>query len=303
MVVEIGEIAGADVHRADAEAGLAGVDAIEIDQPLERRLERRGVVEAERLGRARRIEQRPRHARAEEAADAEGRRQGGAGLVEHGARGLAPERRRGRRPELTCSQNSLRRSTRVSGGLPAIRAALIAPIEMPATQSTAGRNAAARRRPRPGTSPARHRLAGRAHVSPTPTHSGQPWNRTSKPRLGRPPLAGADAPPMRRTGAGSGRADPLLQRSIVNRHAGPSGRSIMSCAVGGSVRMVRRPAELVARLMAQQPPDEARVRNVARVDDGDEVQRRDVAARRVGALDAPGVAVGRNRRPPTWSAP
>jgi hypothetical protein len=31
-VVETGEIAGADVHRADAQADLAGVDAVEIDQ-------------------------------------------------------------------------------------------------------------------------------------------------------------------------------------------------------------------------------------------------------------------------------
>jgi len=40
------------------------------------------------------------------------------------------------RPEVTSSQKVLSRSTRRSGGLPAISAALIAPIEMPATQST-----------------------------------------------------------------------------------------------------------------------------------------------------------------------
>jgi hypothetical protein len=34
---------------------------------------------------------------------------------------------------VTSSQNSRRRATPDSGGLPAIRAALIAPIEMPAT--------------------------------------------------------------------------------------------------------------------------------------------------------------------------
>ena len=48
-VVEIDEVAGADVDGADAEAHLAGVDAVEIDQALQRRLERRGVVEARRL--------------------------------------------------------------------------------------------------------------------------------------------------------------------------------------------------------------------------------------------------------------
>jgi len=36
---------------------------------------------------------------------------------------------------LTVSQNSRNRSTRFSGGFPAISAALIAPIEIPATQS------------------------------------------------------------------------------------------------------------------------------------------------------------------------
>jgi len=43
---------------------------------------------------------------------------------------------------VTVSQKARRRSTRRSGGLPAIRAALMAPIEMPATHS--------------GSNPARH---------------------------------------------------------------------------------------------------------------------------------------------------
>ncbi len=38
-------------------------------------------------------------------------------------------------PEVACVQNSRSRSTRVLGGLPAMMAALIAPIEMPAIQS------------------------------------------------------------------------------------------------------------------------------------------------------------------------
>src|SRR5205085_5992293 len=37
--------------------------------------------------------------------------------------------------EVTCVQNSRRRSTRCLGGLPAMMAALIAPIEIPAIQS------------------------------------------------------------------------------------------------------------------------------------------------------------------------
>ena len=42
----------------------------------------------------------------------------------------------------TRSQNSRRRSTRRSGALPAISAALMAPIEMPTTQSGANPSAA-----------------------------------------------------------------------------------------------------------------------------------------------------------------
>ncbi len=34
--IEVGEIAGADVHRADAEPHQARVDAVEIHQPFER---------------------------------------------------------------------------------------------------------------------------------------------------------------------------------------------------------------------------------------------------------------------------
>ncbi len=41
------------------------------------------------------------------------------------------------RSEETSSQNARRRSTRRSGGLPTMSAALIAPIEIPATQSIA----------------------------------------------------------------------------------------------------------------------------------------------------------------------
>lgn len=40
-------------------------------------------------------------------------------------------------PEETSSQKALIRSTRRSGGFPAMSAALIAPMEIPATQSTA----------------------------------------------------------------------------------------------------------------------------------------------------------------------
>lgn len=47
-VVEIADLAGADVHGAETESGLAGVDAIEVDEPVERPVDRKAVVVAER---------------------------------------------------------------------------------------------------------------------------------------------------------------------------------------------------------------------------------------------------------------
>ena len=48
-IVEIFDIAGGDADRADAEAGFQIVDAVEIDQPFQRLLQRRGIVIALRL--------------------------------------------------------------------------------------------------------------------------------------------------------------------------------------------------------------------------------------------------------------
>ncbi len=52
LVLEVDEVAGLDVDRADAEAGLPGVDAVEIDQAFQQALERLGVVEAKPSGTA-----------------------------------------------------------------------------------------------------------------------------------------------------------------------------------------------------------------------------------------------------------
>ena len=50
--VEIGEAAGAHIHRSHAEAGVLGiVDAVEVDELFERLLERRRAVVARRHGR------------------------------------------------------------------------------------------------------------------------------------------------------------------------------------------------------------------------------------------------------------
>ncbi len=67
LVVEAGEIAGAHVDRTDREAHLARVDSIEVDQPLERGLERGGIVPAGGPGGAGRLQVRRRHARDEKA--------------------------------------------------------------------------------------------------------------------------------------------------------------------------------------------------------------------------------------------
>src|SRR5262245_15580353 len=75
--VEIHEVAAANIDRAHAEPHLAGVEAIEIDQPLQRAAQRRGVVPAGGLGRARRSKVRRRQSRLEKAGSALD--QGGAG--------------------------------------------------------------------------------------------------------------------------------------------------------------------------------------------------------------------------------
>jgi hypothetical protein len=54
--VEVDEIAGADIHRAHAEAHLASIDPVEVDQPLERALEVLGFVEARGLEGAVRVQ-------------------------------------------------------------------------------------------------------------------------------------------------------------------------------------------------------------------------------------------------------
>src|SRR5207302_7642542 len=54
--VEIDEIACADVDGADTQALFAGVDAVEVDQALERRLKRGGVIIAGGVQRSHRLQ-------------------------------------------------------------------------------------------------------------------------------------------------------------------------------------------------------------------------------------------------------
>ena len=57
--VEIDQLAGSDIGAAETETDVVafGVDEVEINEVLERRLERRRIVEARRLERARRLKQ------------------------------------------------------------------------------------------------------------------------------------------------------------------------------------------------------------------------------------------------------
>src|SRR5262245_1712046 len=64
--IEIHEVAAANIDRADAESHLAGIDAIEVDKPLQRAAQRGGVVPAGGLHRPRRGEIRRRQSRGEE---------------------------------------------------------------------------------------------------------------------------------------------------------------------------------------------------------------------------------------------
>ena len=57
-VVEVREIAGAHIYGTDAKADFAGIDAVEIDQPFERILQRARIVIA-----GRRSAEQPLHRR------------------------------------------------------------------------------------------------------------------------------------------------------------------------------------------------------------------------------------------------
>ena len=52
LVVEIDGVSGAHIHRANAQSDFLPVDAIEIDQPFQCRLQRLGVVVAQHTGTA-----------------------------------------------------------------------------------------------------------------------------------------------------------------------------------------------------------------------------------------------------------
>src|SRR6266567_2411481 len=118
-IVEILEVAGGHTHRAEAEPCLQIVDAVEIDQMLQRFSQRRGVVIALRLRAALRPQRRRRKTRREKPGNAEGRDQGGAGLVEERSPavalrdGIPWHRRRDHLPEFLETLDPL--FTRIAG--------------------------------------------------------------------------------------------------------------------------------------------------------------------------------------------
>ena len=140
-VVEIDEIAGSHIHRADAETGNAGIDEVEIHQAFEGRFQRGNIVIAQGINVSRYERHRRRDPRLEEARRAPEQIAQCAKLIEPCMNPFLLDLQRrmwvktGAGAALTVSQKSRRRSTRFSGGLPATSAELMAPIEMPATQS------------------------------------------------------------------------------------------------------------------------------------------------------------------------
>ena len=61
VVVEIDEVAGGNVDRADAKTHFSGIDAVEVSQPLQRRLQHRRIVEAGRVLCSIRLQERVTH--------------------------------------------------------------------------------------------------------------------------------------------------------------------------------------------------------------------------------------------------
>jgi hypothetical protein len=80
--VEIGEIAAADIDRSDGETHFAGIDAVEIDEPRERRLQRSIVIIARFVRAAGRPQHRRRQTGHEKVGCAEQEDIHGAGLID-----------------------------------------------------------------------------------------------------------------------------------------------------------------------------------------------------------------------------
>jgi hypothetical protein len=126
--------AGTRVDRADAQSHLAAVDALEVHQSLQGGAQRQRVVVAQDRRSAAQHRGQVR-ARSKEPRDAAERGRSGTPLVQQ--RPVAPQGSGTfcAGAEDSPCQNSRRRAMRCPGALPQIKAALMAPMETPATQS------------------------------------------------------------------------------------------------------------------------------------------------------------------------
>ncbi len=102
-IVEVHRVAGSHLDGAHRQPHRVVVDEIEIDELVERALQRLGIVEAEGARAARFGEIGRRHARREEAADAEGDRAESADAVEREAQRVE----RGRQEERRCGRDAI----------------------------------------------------------------------------------------------------------------------------------------------------------------------------------------------------
>src|SRR5262245_19053299 len=123
--IEIDEVAAADIDGADAEPHLAVIDAIKIDEPLERAAQRRRVVPAGGLDSAGRRKIGRRDSRLEEARSAleqgRSRPQSIEENVTEVCQWCAIPKGSNRSCVVTCSQKARSLSSRASGALPAIK--------------------------------------------------------------------------------------------------------------------------------------------------------------------------------------
>src|SRR6476660_8611225 len=82
-VVEISQIASPNIHGTDAETRVTGINPFEVDQPLDRVLERSNIVVAERFDAKKWKQKRRRHPRCEKTWCAEQRNPEGPSMIEH----------------------------------------------------------------------------------------------------------------------------------------------------------------------------------------------------------------------------
>src|SRR5213594_2027167 len=92
-VVEIDEIAGAHVHRADAKAHLSGIDAVEVHELFQCGLEELGLIKARCCEAAVRVQPWPRLAQGKEPRHATNQHPGSTQLIESASGDISRRRK------------------------------------------------------------------------------------------------------------------------------------------------------------------------------------------------------------------